>query len=254
MKNFANFFSKIILIFILFLFLAVYYDKNISQKSFTDEDEAKILGFENNFKVKGYQVAWFNIKDLSKINLYENISKKLPSQALFQRYSCEKMVSSGFFSEKGIIGLFVTENNILNDAVKSDIFNGYFYIFEDKAYISNEKPKNTPRIALQSGPILFYEGKPALINIKNDEKARRIVIATTSDNQVLFLSFYKSDNFFHGPFLTELPEIIQELKINFFKNLENALNLDGGTHSVFISNNYKLTEASTIGGFFCIKN
>jgi hypothetical protein len=47
--------------------------------------------------------------------------------------------------------------------------------------------------------------------------------------------------------------LLDDLEKNSSINIKDAINLDGGTHSVYKSGQLNLTEASIAGGYFCIK-
>ena len=76
-------------------------------------------------------------------------------------------------------------------------------------------------------------------------------MATTKEGKVIFIVAYTKGNPLSGPRLTELPEIIDELSKNAKLDIVDALNLDGGSHSAFLTKSFQLTEISTIGSYFC---
>ncbi len=207
------------------------------------------------FSEDGYEVNWIIVEDVNKISLKSNLEEKLTAKEIVEKESCQHLVSGGFFTlENKHIGLFVSERKKISEAINSNLFNGYFYINKNgKAEISSSIP-NFPKLALQSGPILVKNGIPQVLNIKNDEHARRIVVTTNKNEQVIFLAFYDTSNYVGGPTLSELPNVLADLEKNTSLDFENALNLDGGTHSTFISDAFSLTELSTIGSYFCIHN
>jgi hypothetical protein len=53
--------------------------------------------------------------------------------------------------------------------------------------------------------------------------------------------------------LSELPDILQRLEDKAGLKFVDALNLDGGAHSVFVTDEVSLTELSLIGSYFCLK-
>jgi hypothetical protein len=89
--------------------------------------------------------------------------------------------------------------------------------------------------------------------IKNDEPNRRIVAATTDNNQLIFMVFYRDSSQFQGPMLGLLPELISMFTRQTGIDIVDAINLDGGSASVFISNYDRLNELAHIGSYFCIK-
>ncbi len=201
-----------------------------------------------------YRILKIKISDLRRLSLHSNLGQKLFSQEALKEKGCEKLISAGFYSNNGFIGLFASNGTIISKAVKNKTFNGYFYIHEDSAYISKESPSLFLH-ALQAGPIVFSNGKATELSMKNDENARRILVATTKNpKEIFFLAIHNKENFLSGPKLSELPKVLE--KINQEENLGivDALNLDGGTHSAFLLGEENLFEVATIGGFFCIKS
>lgn len=106
--------------------------------------------------------------------------------------------------------------------------------------------------AVQAGPILILDGKPRTLSIKNDENERRIVVAKTNDDKVLFLAIYKKDSAYIGPKLSEVPNLLQEFTQETDIEISSALNLDGGTASAFYTEGVSLGELTKIGSYFCV--
>ena len=206
------------------------------------------------FSDEEYEVNWIVVEDIDKITLRSNLEVKLTAKEIKENNLCQHLISGGFFTlENKHIGLFISEEKRISEAENSDLFNGYFYIDKNnKANISTSIP-NFPKLALQSGPILIKNDKPQLLNLKNDEHARRIVVALNKNGHTIFLAIYDKSNFIKGPLLSELPRLLVNLEKNTDLDFQNALNLDGGAHSTFISDTIVLTELSTIGGWFCVK-
>jgi len=207
-----------------------------------------------NLKDSSYKISWIIIRDIKKISLFSNLEDKLSSQEAREKNFCDQIVSGSFYSDdSGHIGLFVSDGIKLKNFQENKTFNGFFFI-DDKntPYISFSEPKN-PKIAIQVGPILFIDKHPIPLKIAKDENARRIIAAVTENKEVVFIAIYNSSNTFEGPTLAELPAIIEDINRNTALDIKDAINLDGGSHSTFISNTIKLSEISPIGSYFCIK-
>ena len=201
-----------------------------------------------------YKTTWIIVRDTDKIELYSNLEEDLSSNDALSKHSCNYLVSGSFYTEEDThIGLFVTNFVKLSGAQENATFNGYFYINEEnKSFITYTTPQN-PKIAVQSGPILIRDEDALTITLERDENARRIIAAVTKKGEVVFITIYDKSNTLLGPKLTEVPSILSELQKNTALEMKDAINLDGGSHSVFITNLIKLTEISTIGSYFCIK-
>ncbi|KKQ52673.1 hypothetical protein A2865_00250 [Candidatus Woesebacteria bacterium RIFCSPHIGHO2_01_FULL_39_17] len=200
-----------------------------------------------------YQTVWVTVRDIGKIKLFLNLVEKLSSDEASTKNNCAHLINGGFYDKNDKpIGLFVIDGRVLEIAKENSLLNGYFYIdLQEKAYIESVSPKS-PSIAVQAGPILFKNQKPVSLTLSKDELARRIVVATTKDQKAIFLVFYTKANPLLGPTLSELPGIIEEIRQNAKLDIVNAINLDGGTHSSFLTKNFKLSEVATIGSYFCI--
>ncbi len=202
----------------------------------------------------GYKSNWIIVNEPSKIFLYSNLKEKRNSYELATLNNCAHLISGGFYDKNGKhIGLFVSQGELLSPYEENQLFNGYFSIdYENKIEIT-EYPIFKPRISLQSGPILIRKGNKITIKLKNDENSRRIVLGLTKKNKVLFMAIYDESNNFSGPKLEELPNLIEKINIENDLELMDVINLDGGSHSAFISDYISISELSIIGSYFCIK-
>lgn len=199
-------------------------------------------------------VQYVTVRDTGKIILFSNLEEQFTSMEGKDTNGCIYLVSGGFYTQSAkFIGLFVTENKKLSDSITDPTFNGFFTIDSlGIPTITATSPENS-RIALQSGPILYKDGKPLTLSLKNDENARRVVVTVNRLNQVTFIVFYNQNNPIDGPKLADLPKILDSLKKDTNLDFDNALNLDGGSHSAFITETVNLKEISSIGSYFCIK-
>lgn len=202
----------------------------------------------------GYTFDWIIVKDARKISLQSNLEEKLGSKEAKNKNGCSYLVSGGFYTKEGDhSGLFISEGKKLSESKANSTYNGYFSIdYEGKAQISKSEPSSA-RVALQSGPVVMFNGKVSSLSIKNDKPARRMVAAVTRLNHVVFISVYKKGSVFSGPLLSELPSLIKKLNDKTYLEIVDAINLDGGTASAFISYKVNLSELTKIGSFFCIK-
>lgn len=204
--------------------------------------------------ITGYKTVWISVNDNQKLFLFSNLENKLSSNELATKNNCEYLVSGGFYNQEGNpIGLFVTEGETFSQIIDSATFNGYFNVSDNGVASITRYPIFSPRISLQTGPILLENGSKVDLSLVNDDYARRIAVGVTENNLILFLVFYDQENNLSGPSLSELPGIIEQVNNDKKLLLKDVINLDGGNHSAFISNIIKLSETATIGSFFCIK-
>jgi exopolysaccharide biosynthesis protein len=201
-----------------------------------------------------YYASWVVVNDLDRITLESNLVDKLTSTEALARNNCLAVVSGGFFTEKSRhIGLFISNFKIVNDSQWSSFFNGYFSISEIGEPTISSTPSLSSRLALQAGPILIKNSSTQKLSLKNDENARRIAVALDGDRNTVFLVIYSKNSPISGPLLSELPDILQRLEDKAGLKFVDALNLDGGAHSVFVTDEVSLTELSLIGSYFCLK-
>ena len=198
-------------------------------------------------------VDWIVISDPRLLELYSNLENKLTSQEAVKKYKCRFLVNSGFFSNSGHIGLFKEKEKLVKNYEENNYFNGFISLDNKNRFSISKEPPLDPLIAVQAGPLLTLSGKPIDIIEENNKNSRRVIAAKLHDESLVFLVFYYKNNSFSGPNLTELSELIKNLKDKKILDIVDAINLDGGKHSVFISDKTKLTEASNVGGFFCVR-
>ena len=212
------------------------------------------LSVTPSFAVDKNNISYVTVRNIEKIELYTNLGESKTSFDFKEFNSCIYLTSGGFYGEDNKhIGLFVSKGNVINKSSISPTFNGFFSISNNNmASISYNEPQN-PEYAVQSGPMLYVNSEPLALKIKNDERARRVVVAINRLGHAIFIVFYNPSQTLDGPLLSELPELLSGLEKNTNLDFEYAMNLDGGAHSTFITDSLKLTELSTAGGYFCIK-
>jgi len=206
------------------------------------------------YESSDYKIVWIRVRDLDRIEFFANFNEKLDSKSLVQNNNCLHLVSGGFFTEEGKpIGLFISNGKVISNSIESTLFNGYFSISENGTVTTSSLTPPSARLAIQSGPILMQNSKKIGLKLERDELARRIVVASTKNNQVVFVAMYMRTNPILGPKLSEVPSIIEEINKNSTLEITDAINLDGGSHSAFLTDIVKLTELNSIGSFFCVK-
>ena len=202
-----------------------------------------------------YRISWIVVGNVNNLSLIPNFEKKLTSEQAMRDYDCKNLVNGGFYSKEGLpIGLFFSQGDQMQRYGINRILNGVFYVRTDgEAGISREIKDADYKLALQSGPILLKDGQKQSLDLANDKKARRVVVGTTNEEKIVFLIVYDNDSMFVGPYLSELPDVINEFNNQTDLDLVSALNLDGGAASAFYSASVKMSEISMVGSFFCIK-
>ncbi len=202
-----------------------------------------------------YKVNLYEIESIDNLFLKINLPEKQPASKIFSNENCSFLVNAGFYTKEGDpVGLFISEGKKIRDFSKNQLFDGVFSVNSMATpRITIEQPKDSLRVALQSGPILIENARPQKLSLKNDKPARRVVLAITGENKIIFLIFYKKDSAYLGPLLNSLPEMLQKFQEENGLNIADAINLDGGTASAFYTKEVSVVEASPVGSYFCYK-
>lgn len=198
--------------------------------------------------------SWLIVRDTTNLTLYSNLEDKLGSRDAMQEKGCLHLVNAGFYMPDDTHpGLFVSEGELLSAIRNNSLFNGYFSVsFDGIADISGNPPEST-RVALQTGPILMQDKKSVTLSLSDDKPSRRVVLAIDKQENIVFVAIYTKGSVFDGPNLKDLPNLLNQLNENSSLDLVDAINLDGGTASAFISDSVKLTEFVRIGSYFCVE-
>lgn len=201
-----------------------------------------------------YNYAYFQVSDAANLSLVPNFSDKLPAATIATRHQCASGINGGFYDTSDApLGLFIVNGEKQSAAIQSELFNGFFSIdTQGTPRISSVAP-TAGRLALQTGPLLYMDGKPLPLRIQNDEHDRRIGVAITAKGTVLFFSFFKQEAQFTGPLLSEMPLAVVALSQNENIDIQEALNLDGGSASSYFDGTTSLSELRPVGSMFCLK-
>lgn len=208
------------------------------------------------FEVDGKTIfaAWSK-SEPSKVSLYPNFEEKLTSRNAKKEKDCIALTNAGFYLEnREPIGLFVSQGVTINPFSKNRLFNGVFSIDENgMAQITSSGTDKKTISAVQTGPVLLKEDVPQKVSGNLINKERRMVAGITKDGEIVFITFFQKDSAYLGPTLEKLPELILAFEQKTGIDITDAVNLDGGTASAFLTDNVSLGEISLIGSYFCIK-
>ena len=198
-----------------------------------------------------YQNNSFNylIFEPSKINLIPNWDQPKKFKDVMLEEKCQFGTNGGFYTTQNKpIGLVKANEVILNPSQNNRLFNGYV---SDQG-VGYDLPLDA-NWALQTGPVLWNNNQPIKINTTNDKSARRGVAITTTDNKLYFAIFYNPQAPVLGPYLNDMPGILD--KLGQLEQLEilSAINLDGGGASAFYDGKTFLEESDPVGTVLCAK-
>lgn len=201
-----------------------------------------------------YKINTLLIRDINSINLISNLKDRLTSTEAMVKNNCTDLVSAGFYTkELQHIGLFIAEYQTISNNSNNIASSAYFYIDDDNTPQISDSPPSRAKLAIQSYPYLYNNRSKINVITNNEEYSRRIAVATTTKNEVMFMIFYTQGSVFNGPRLDELPGLIEKFQERESVKFKDVLNLDGGRHSAMISRIVNIPELSTIGGYFCIR-
>lgn len=211
----------------------------------------KPIGTTIQFNQQDFTAFYFSPHPSQTIDLIVNFDNNKPSAEIKLEYHCLSLINGGFYKKDNTpLGLLSVGDTVYSSVIRSNTFNGFFRKSGNSYYHDNAPISDW---IVQSGPVLFFDGNPTKLAIKNDETARRSIVALNKTGSPIFISVISKDQANSGPLLADLPYVLE--KINTIKNLniEWAMNLDGGTASVFITKEVELSELKPVGSFFCIK-
>lgn len=227
--------------------------KNTPQQN---QEPQKVLGQEikSSLNINGYEVSWFQAEP-DKLNLISNFKEKQNANNLFAENNCKLAANAGFYSiENKALGYFVNNYEVNYEFKPNKIMNGILSVNSlNTPRITREVTSDSPRIAVQTGPMLIENDFDLKAKLVKDKNARRMVAAVTGENKLYFLSIYNSESVFLGPEISELAEILIKFEELQDINIADAINLDGGKASYFNNGETVLTEISPIGALFCQK-
>jgi len=212
-------------------------------------------GIEIKIDERTFEAQFVVVDNAADILLLPNFEEKQTSQELLERAGCRVLFNGGYYTPEGYpTGLFVTESKQLKKYINSSLSNAVYSINDfETPRITRLVPQDSLRVALQNGPLLIENDTPIKLGSKSIEEDRRVVVGITGNNETVFVVIYDTTSVFLGPRLEDLPRALEIFEDTSEVDLADAMNLDGGTASAFISQDLALRELSHIGSYFCIK-
>ena len=193
------------------------------------------------------------INEPQRLNLLPNFEQKISSTELFENNNCQLLINGGFYDENNQpLGLFFTNGQLLKKEIKSALFNGFLFQNKDnEIFIEATSPSNSIVWGLQTGPMLIVNNQPLKITLVKDQRARRAVAVLNQKKELSFLVITGLESLAIGPYLADLPLLLEKIGQELNEDFQAAINLDGGTASAFINQEKNIKEYNPIGSFFC---
>lgn len=207
--------------------------------------------------VDGRRISYdFTSAAAENIGLVSNMPVSTDSASAMRSNNCSALTSAGFYTkEQSPLGLFRIGSHIFSPEIQSALVDGFVSVSADN-HISigqNSAGPSNSKFIFQSGPLVRIHGAVRPLKIRSDEYARRLVAAVSESQKLHIIVLFDGEVPFSGPLLSQVPDIIESISAKESLGLTDAVNLDGGSASVFITDNRTLGELSPAGGFFCIK-
>lgn len=203
-----------------------------------------------------YTYDYFRVSTPSALTLIPNYSQKADVKTMMTDNNCQHAINGGFYDKTNRpLGLFQSDAKVLAPKIDSDLVNGFLWAdaASGAAVIATDLPYGAFRFAMQTGPVLLFDGASEPLTVNNDTGARRMVAGKSTDNTLIFLTVYNGDSVYDGPLLANLPTIVKQISEKEHLGIADAINLDGGSASAFYSGNTQLSELSPVGSLFCVQ-
>lgn len=224
-----------------------------------------VLGSPNDSKTKRYEIDYedmnlralvYKIDDPAYLTLNSNLGEKQTASFLMKENSCSFLVNAAFYTKEDThVGLFINDHIETTRENVNSLFDGFLTINSlDVARITENLPDDPLRNAIQTGPIFKSNGFSHDLTIRNDKLARRVFAAVDGNNELYFVIVYDPKSTYQGPMLADMPSIVEDVEDESGIIFADAINLDGGSASTFMSENYSISELSPIGSYYCYKN
>jgi uncharacterized protein YigE (DUF2233 family) len=221
----------------------------------TPQVSEKVIKYQKiSVEAESFSVIYAQVNKNQTATLIPNFSPKLSAKNAKAQHECQTITNAGFYAKDDQpIGSFIIGGQSYGNFLTSRTFNGFVSKSLTNDYFITDSNFDTPSDwTFQTGPLLILNKKSLTLKIQDDESARRTVAATNTDNQIILLMFFDENQTTKGPLLANLPKYVSEADRILDLNITSAVNLDGGTASVFLQDADGIPEISNVGAFLCI--
>lgn len=214
---------------------------------------------ETEYNGRKFFILNVKIPITTKISLIPNFKEKTFAENLMTDNNCSAAINGGFYlGNDKPLGLFINKGQTFGKTVKSNIANAFVWM-DSAGYIKFLKsvPEylDFTEFIFQTGPYILPVNKP--LNLIQDERARRSILGKDIKGYLYYISITEKENLTMGPYLADIPVIFWNLKQKNILNMEEMVNLDGGSASFFFAkdkiSNFSLTSWAPVGSVLCAK-
>ncbi|MEA3355383.1 MAG: phosphodiester glycosidase family protein [Patescibacteria group bacterium] len=244
-------------LFVIISLILIFNHKNNKKVTPLPQEEIKEMSLMEkldtiNYNNKTYPFAFFKVDHPEDLKLFSNFSQIKSSEDIIKEKQSSFLINGGFYDKSNQpLGWFVADNQEISKKIISNLLNGFIQKKDNQIFI-NSTPLLNVQFGLQSGPILIKNSQPLILKIKNDEFRRRTIATLNQNHQLIFITIISTESEFNGPLLANTPNVLQKISQKINQKFVSAINLDGGSASVFYTPDTYIKEFSPIGSFFCL--
>jgi uncharacterized protein YigE (DUF2233 family) len=208
-------------------------------------------------EIEGKIYSYLIIRDVAaeKLELIPNYESKLTTQQMLAEKKCQAAVNAGFYdTDNRPLGWLVIAGEQVTKSKHSSLFNGFVTVATGTGEIKivSEVPDESITYGLQTGPVLIKKGLVQKLNMIRDKLSRRAVIAVDELGKAVFWYFFSDASGESGPLLFDLPQLVAAAANEEKIVIRDAINLDGGSASVFVSKEAEMYEIAPVGSWWCV--
>ena len=207
------------------------------------------------FGEQSYEYLWHEVGEGQKMSVSVNLPEPVSSRKFLEKNECSALINGGFYATNMTpLGLIKDKDQIHSVRVKSSLLNGFFGWENTRGdvLITNDD-EAASEYKIQTGPLLIIDGEKLPLAIKNDENRRRMVALMNSGGDLVFVGIREEDSSQMGPMLAELPEVVEVIAKKEGEVIKSAINLDGGSASVFYDGESYWSEIKPVGTYLCVR-
>ena len=205
------------------------------------------------YKDKNYAYEYFTVSDRTKLTLIPNFTQKKTFTEILTSNHCTAGINGSYYDTNDMpLGGFISGGKALKQPITSRLMDGYISVADVRMDIGLSPLPNSS-ILLQTGPLLFLNNTPLTLRISSDEPARRSISVKTKNDSIYFFIIYDPDSVYLGPYLADLPQIVDIIHTDMSLSIVSAINLDGGNASAFKNSTITLNELTHVGSIFCVQ-